>query len=143
VMAGTIRDSQPTFKPSSKTASDVTPSSTDDDLYEIAANEIECGTFSKGVWTRILVHNNGDVEKTKIECIKLRFDELERVRARAIEANVWQKEREERLRLQELLHETARLDLERKNKLAAEMKRYDIARKAGAIAARLIKKLHI
>ena len=56
--------------------------SSDDDLYAIAGNELDDGIIDKGVWTRLLVENNGNTDKTKINYLKYRFSQLVTLRNR-------------------------------------------------------------
>jgi multisubunit Na+/H+ antiporter MnhB subunit len=47
-----------------------------DQIYEIIANEIDAGDIDKGVWTRILVENDGNETKTKIIYIREMFKKI-------------------------------------------------------------------
>ena len=54
----------------------ITAATTEDQLYEIVADELDRGTFNKGTWTRLLVQNDGNADKTKIGYIKHRVQAL-------------------------------------------------------------------
>jgi hypothetical protein len=41
-------------------------STSDDDIYEIVANEIDAGNISKGLWTRLYVEAEGNENRTKV-----------------------------------------------------------------------------
>ena len=60
--------------------------SSDDEIYEIVALELEQGTFRKGQWTRLFAEADGDREKTKVAYIRERVSTLMEERRSAIEA---------------------------------------------------------
>jgi hypothetical protein len=59
---------------------------TDDEIYESIAMELEQGSFSQGLWTRIFAETNGDPVTTKVNYIKERAITLMETRRSAIEA---------------------------------------------------------
>ena len=59
-------------------------STSDDEIYEIIANEIDAGNISKGLWTRLFVQAEGDENKTKVLYIKHRSAELLAVRDKRV-----------------------------------------------------------
>jgi hypothetical protein len=47
------------------------------DFYRVAAEEIENGTYNKGMWLLALTNANGDSELQKVEYLKIRVASLE------------------------------------------------------------------
>lgn len=57
----------------------------DDVIYEFIAQELEQGSFKKGLWTRIFSETGGDLVKTKVIYIRERAAALMEARRAAIE----------------------------------------------------------
>jgi hypothetical protein len=56
----------------------------DDEIYEIVANEINGGNISKGLWTRLYAEADGEERKTRVLYIKHRSAELLAIRDRCL-----------------------------------------------------------
>ena len=57
----------------------------DDDLYQIAWAEINQRRGSEGRWARLFVENDGDETKTRVAYIKLRVEDLQKLRKAEID----------------------------------------------------------
>ena len=66
--------SQSFFTPKNKVES-VEPVAPED-FYEQAWEELEKGTYPKGLWARLYTENDGNEEKTKVAFIKARVEQL-------------------------------------------------------------------
>ncbi len=48
----------------------------EESIWEVAFNEFESESRRKGLWAKLLVELNGDIEKSKVQYIKERFEQL-------------------------------------------------------------------
>jgi hypothetical protein len=79
-------------------------STSDDEVYEMVANEIDEGSISKGLWTRLYLEAEGDENKTRFLYIKHRSSDLLARRENCIADEVAKREaarREREARLDE------------------------------------------
>lgn len=60
---------------------------TDDRFYAIAEEEVDQGSYDRGLWSKALICANGNESMRKIEYMKLRVNQLQQMKLRAVKDN--------------------------------------------------------